>query len=120
MPKHFGSTIRAYRLGFREMIGVGFVRIKAHGPPWHVDVCPLDAVEIRCAGGEHVCWWEGDKAMVADAVTRALQNLQALEHMLLVLDDEGKLLGKKAFPIPVTSQGWCDFFAFDRVERPDA
>lgn len=88
----FGATLRAMRLGFRELKGVGFVRVAASGPPWSVDVLPVtsEVRYVRCAGGEHCCWWEGDVAFLSTAIQAA--KFDRGKPARLILDDDGKMV----------------------------
>ena len=57
MKKTFGIHLRAIRLGFHELHG-HYIRVRAIGPPWLIDVCPYHCLPSG-SGGEHVVWWEG-------------------------------------------------------------
>ena len=56
----FGQTLRAFRLGFHELSGIGLVRVRAEGPPWLIDVHPVGLLtgQWASAKGKHRCWWD--------------------------------------------------------------
>lgn len=89
MKKRFGATLRAHRLGFHELASIGFVRIRADGPPWVVDVLPFDvkAEDVRSSGGEHVRWWDGPHRDIEEVLFRIV--VKQCPHTLY-LDDNGK------------------------------
>ena len=92
MKATFGTTIRAARMGYHAVEGVGFVRILAGGPPWEVNILPFDWVKVELGRTAHHVWWE-------DAESRLLVDLTILQHILseatvprvLFLDDDGEL-----------------------------
>jgi hypothetical protein len=90
MKPTFGTTIRAARMGYHAVEGIGFVRIRAGGPPWHIDVAPFDHVPVEKGKVEYHVWW-------SDADSRRLGGLTILQHVhadvtrprVLLLDDDG-------------------------------
>ena len=89
--KRFGCVLRACRLGYHEMEGVGWVRLTAGfcGNPHLVEVVPLDDFRgLRVHSGEHVCWWEGDTALIEATIRRHVPQ-EATVPLVLLLDDDG-------------------------------
>ena len=90
----FGATIRAYRLGYHKMEGVGFVRCRASDrPPYFIDVAPLDvkAGDLFKGSGEHLRWWEGDSRVIEETIRDHFPE-PCRKVTTLKLDDNGEVM----------------------------
>ena len=92
----FGAALRAARLGYHAVPGIGFVRIRAGtgNPPHVVDVAPFDG--IRPERGKHDkveyrVWWDDEESrrLVCDAIRKHVQG-PVTRVMILHLDDDGE------------------------------
>jgi hypothetical protein len=90
MKATFGSTLRAYRMGYRTVEGVGFVRIHAGGPPWEVHILPFNKLAVQRDRTEHCVWWDQPDArrMIEQTIRRYVTS-EATEPRVLFLDDDG-------------------------------
>lgn len=95
MPATFGMTIRAARLGYRKVDGVGFVRVLAGGPPHQIDICPLDDVpsgQSKNKHREHVVWWDPDCREFFGTWFRKLTTKEPSRPISIWVDDFGEKL----------------------------
>jgi hypothetical protein len=89
----FGQTIRAARLGFHPVDGVGFVRFVAGTgqPPHEVNIAPFSGVSTKGNTPHHLVWWDTPESekMVADAI-RLIVTKPVDRNWNLFLDDNGE------------------------------
>lgn len=90
----FGMTIRAGRLGYRQVLGVGFVRIRSGGPPHRVDVAPFDHVPTDKGAIEHVAWWEGEDLvqLVRQIMRNHFRGGEVDRPTSVLLNDDGRVV----------------------------
>lgn len=91
---NFGMTVRAARLGYHAVRGLGFVRIRANGPPYWIDFAPFDGVPQEKAKGSeyHVVWWGGDDEGLFVAHFKELHSGLVLSAFSIQVDDDGEPL----------------------------
>ncbi len=74
----FGMAIRAARLGYHPVPGVGFVRIRAGTgmPPHRIDVAPFDHIPVSRGAfkgdAEFRVWWDDKES--EEVVSETLRN----------------------------------------------
>lgn len=92
MKATFGTTIRAARMGYHAVEGVGFVRIRAGGPPWEINILPWDWVKVEKGKSEHIVWWDQEKCRceIEEAIRRHV-NVEVTKPRVLFLKDDGAL-----------------------------
>lgn len=89
MSPTFGMTIRAARLGYHKLDGIGFVRIRVGGPPHVIDVVPFhDVPSDKNRPGQHVVWWEGGTDVVERTIRAHLRG-EVTRRVQLFLNDDG-------------------------------
>lgn len=92
IKQSLGTTIRASRLGYRKVQGVGFVRIRDGGPPHVIDVAPFDHVAIDKVD-RHIVWWDDDtlRRMLFEVLFAKFQGAVSVAVTIRV-DDDGKII----------------------------
>lgn len=66
-----GSRIRANRLGFRELEGIGYVRCSDDiGSGVLIEVAQPNTLPTHRKCGHHRCWWEGEPKMHTELARR--------------------------------------------------
>jgi hypothetical protein len=93
MKATFGTTIRAARMGYHAVQGVGFVRILTGGPPWEIDILPFDDVRVQKGKTEHHVWWDTEESRRrVEWMIRQHVPSEVVNPRVLFLDDDAKLL----------------------------
>jgi hypothetical protein len=95
----FGETLRAYRLGFRELSEIGaWVRVSDGGPGTIViEAVPFGRPDLfpSRGGGEHRAWWEGGEEMRAALLATEPIALVAVQGIAFfgtwAVDDDGRV-----------------------------
>ena len=95
MKATFGMTIRAARMGYHAVEGVGFVRVLASdSPPCEVHILPFDGVKVQKDKTEHRVWWADEECrrMVSEVIKRHVTS-EVTKTRVLFLDDYGNDVG---------------------------
>jgi hypothetical protein len=90
MTATLGQTIRATRMGYHALDGVGFVKIHSNGPPWIIQGMPFSPISNRIVHGDpFLIWW--DNEFFDEFLRKIFPN--PLEGLVIVeLDDDGSIL----------------------------
>jgi hypothetical protein len=95
ITRPFGSTIRAYRLGFHwsERHGA-FIRISTDGPRNVVELAPVDGIPVKTTTKAHRCWWEGDGPRMLDMMAWLRGVRRVKRYICVEVDDNGDIVGR--------------------------
>jgi hypothetical protein len=91
MKATFGTTVRAARMGYHPIDGIGFVRILAGGPPWEINIRPFDDMPVEKKSTEHHVWWEQeDGRRQIEETIRCHIHSEVTKPRVLFLNDDGE------------------------------
>lgn len=90
----FGTTIRAYRLGYRRIEGLDcWAQIKQEGNVYRITLCPLDQPPPNTAGKSHFCFWENPAFKDFRKLLPSLKHVKRIKTVIsLTVDENGELL----------------------------
>ena len=88
----FGYTIRAYRLGYRELPwpARGWMRMTTEGDGCRCEFYPLGEKVRTKAREEHVCWWDDYSIIQYSRFLRAIRRIN--KPFEVVLDYYGEVV----------------------------
>lgn len=89
----FGTTIRAYRQGFRELPapGEGWLRLSLSADAILCELHPVEGpIPTRSAMKSYVCWWDDPGVIQSSPFLRAVRKVN--KPLVVLIDEHGKLL----------------------------
>ncbi len=90
MTRKFGSSLRAYRLGYHwSEKHQSFIRTSALSlEAILIELCPADGVPVvKTPCREHICWW--DSPEILDMVPALREIKGVAKHTTFVVDNDG-------------------------------